>query len=60
MVTHTIDQFILDPKPILLISSYWITRQYKTILQFKEFAENFFLNFEQKLYTASEVAWYGV
>ena len=30
MITHTIDQFILDPKPILLTSSYWIPSQNKS------------------------------
>ena len=30
MITHTIDHFILDPKPILLTTSYWIPRQNKT------------------------------
>ena len=29
MITHTIDQFILNPKSILLTSSYWIPRQNK-------------------------------
>ena len=28
MITHTIEQFILDPKPILLSSSYWIPSPY--------------------------------
>ena len=28
MITHTKDQFILDPKPILLTHSYWIPRPY--------------------------------
>ena len=42
MTTHTIiDQFILDPKPILLTSSYWIPSQNKTNqnYQIKEFAK---------------------
>ena len=30
MITHTIDRFILDQKPILLTSSYWIPSQNKT------------------------------
>ena len=29
MITHTIDQFILNPKPILLTSSYRIPSQTK-------------------------------
>ena len=29
MVTHTIDQFILNPKSILLTSSYWFPSQNK-------------------------------
>ena len=29
MITHTIDQFILNPKSILLSSAYWIRSQNK-------------------------------
>ena len=57
MITHTFDQFMLDPKPILLTSSscsYWIPSQNKTKskLQIYRICQTFnFSNFEKKLYT---------
>ena len=51
MIAHSIDQFILDPKPLLLTRSYWIPSQIKTKsnLQIYEFCQNFkFLNIEKK------------
>ena len=44
MITHTIDQFVLNPKSILLTSSYQITSQKKVKAEkIKKFAKN--LNF---------------
>ena len=40
MITHTIDQFILNPKSILLTSSYWIPSQNKVKAeQLEKFAQ---------------------
>ena len=41
MITHTIDQFILNPKSILLTSSYEIPSQNKMKAEkFEKFAKN--------------------
>ena len=41
MITHTIDQFILNPKSILLTSSYQIPRQNKVKAEkLQKFAKN--------------------
>ena len=44
MITHTIDQFILNPKSILLTSSYRIPSQNKVKAKLEKFAKN--LNFK--------------